>query len=86
MHGSFTGGYFRESSPFITRHRKLDNHPLHINNNDSESIGEDFKNGANNDDQEPSIRQIAMVEPMISRRKGILSSINSSCEDIGNYS
>lgn len=83
MHGSFTGGNFRESSPFITRHRKLDNHPLCINNNDSESIGEEFKNGTNYDDQEPSIRQIALVEPMMVKRKGILSSINSSCEDIG---
>lgn len=86
LHGSFTGGNFRDSSPFITRHRKLDNQPLFINNNDSESIGDDFRkeelNGMNNDDQEPSIRQVAMVGPMV-RRKGILSSINSSCEDIG---
>lgn len=92
LHGSFTGGhfnYFRESSPFITRHRKLDNHPLFINNNDSESYSEDFRkdelNGVNiGDDQEPSTRQIAMVGPMM-RQKGILSSINSSSEEIGDF-
>lgn len=90
-HGSFTGGgnfnYYRESSPFIARHRKLDNHPLYINNNDSESYSEEYRKDEMNglsygDDQEQSTRQIAMVGPMI-RRKGILNSINSSSEEIG---
>lgn len=90
LHGSFTGAnfnYYRESSPYISRHRKLDNQPLYINNNDSESYSEEQRkdelNGLNyGDDQEQSTRQVAMVGPMI-RQKGILNSINSSSEEIG---
>lgn len=87
LHGSLTG-HFRESSPFILRHRKLDPTPLYINNNEvdpyndaCEELRRDGFNG-NLDDQEPSKRQVAMVGPMI-RPRHILNSINSSSEEIG---
>lgn len=88
LHGSLTG-HFRESSPFITRHRKLDHTPLYINNNESEAFNDACEElrrdglNVNGDDQEPSKRQVAMVGPMI-RPRHILNSINSSSEEIGN--
>lgn len=87
LHGSLTG-HFRDSSPFITRHRKLDHTPLYINNNESETLNDgcedvrkDGLNG-NSDEVEQSKRQVAMVGPMI-RPRNLLSSINSSSEEIG---
>ena len=84
LYGSVTGHNLRDSSPFITRHRKLDHTPLYINNNESESISdviEDLKkDGINgNDDLK---RQVAMVGPMM-RPRHVLNSINSSSEEIG---
>lgn len=85
FHGSLTG-YLRESSPFVTKHRRLDNTPLFINNNDSITSGddEDMRKGlnGNSEEQEQNKRQVAMVGPMIRSRK-ILNSTNSSSEDIG---
>lgn len=86
LHGSLTGHlHFRESSPFITRHRKLDNTPLYINNNEEGLNDEDLrKDGVNGnaEEQEQSKRQVAMVGPMI-RSRNVLNSINSSSEEIG---
>lgn len=78
LHGSI-----RESSPFITKHRKLDNTPLYINNNDSEAVegDEEFRkiSGFGCDDHEDfKIRPQAIVRP-----RKLLSSINSSSEEIG---
>lgn len=78
LHGSI-----RESSPFITKHRKLDNTPLYINNNDSEAIegDEEFRkiSGFGCDEYEDlKIRPQAIVRP-----RKLLSSINSSSEEIG---
>lgn len=77
LHGSI-----RESSPFITKHRKLDNTPLYINNNDSEAVDgdEEFKkiSGFGCDDEDLKIRPKAIVRP-----RKLLSSIDSSSEEIG---
>lgn len=78
LHGSLTER-FRDSSPFITRHRKLDHTPLYINNNESETISDTC--GLNGNSEE-SKRQVAMVGPMI-RPRNVLNSINSSAEEIG---
>jgi guanylate cyclase, other len=82
LHGSLTGN-FRESSPFIPRHRRLDPSPLYINNNESEMYDglKDVMNG-NPEDQEQSKRQVAMVGPMI-RSRNLLNSIHSSSEETG---
>lgn len=83
LHGSVTG-HLRDSSPFITRHRKLDHTPLYINNNESETMGDIIddlrKDGINGNDE--SKRQVAMVGPMV-RPRHVLNSINSSSEEIG---
>lgn len=90
LHGSLTG-HLRDSSPFITRHRRLDHTPLYINNNESEMMNdvceELRKEGLNGncDEQEPSVRQVAMVGPMV-RPINVLNSINSSSEEIGKKS
>ena len=87
LHGSLTG-HFRDSSPFITRHRRLDHTPLYINNNETEMMNDvceelrkEVMNG-NSDEQEQSKKQVAMVGPMV-RPKNVLNSINSSSEEIG---
>lgn len=89
LHGSLTG-HLRDSSPFITRHRRLDHTPLYINNNESEindvceELPKEGLNG-NSDEQEQSKRQVAMVGPMV-RPMNVLHSINSSSEEIGRKS
>lgn len=85
LHGSLTG-HLRDSSPFITRHRRLDHTPLYINNNESEmnDFGEEFrKEGINGnvEEQEQSKKQVAMVGPMVVRPMNVLNSINSSSEE-----
>lgn len=83
LHGSLTG-HFRDSSPFITRHRRLDHTPLYINNNESETIDgcEDARKDGMNGSSDESNRQVARVGPMI-RPRNVLNSINSSSEEIG---
>lgn len=84
LHGSLTG-HFRESSPFITRHRRLDHTPLYINNNESEAMGdgcEDLRKDGLNGSSDEGKRQVAMVGPMM-RPRHVLNSINSSSEEIG---
>lgn len=71
LHGSLTG-HLRESSPFITRHRKLDHTPLYINNNESEAFSDacdDLRReglNGNGDDQDPSKKHsFIKVSPII---------------------
>lgn len=80
-----TGAHLRDSSPFITRHRKLDHTPLYINNNDNESetmgdvVEDSRKDGINGNDDVK--RQVVMVGPMI-RPYPVFNSGNSSREEI----
>lgn len=83
LHGSLTG-HFRDSSPFITRHRRLDHTPLYINNNESEALdgGEENRKDGMNGSSDESNRQVVRVAPMV-RPRNVLNSINSSSEEIG---
>jgi guanylate cyclase, other len=83
LHGSATGYNLRDSSPFITRHRKFDQTPLYINNNESKSICDLRKDVTNGNDEFK--KQIAMVGPTVRPRGNVLNSIDSSSEEIGNY-
>lgn len=74
------------SSPFISRHRKIDSTPLYINNNDSEMLTasnddtyEDLrKDELNGSTEDSSKKQIAMVRP----QTNMLNSRNSSTDEI----
>lgn len=76
-------GSFRESySPFISKHRKLDNTPLYINNNDSEMTAETLEDLRKDDTLNGSIEETSSKKQIAMVRPHILNSTHTSTDEL----
>lgn len=76
-------GSFRESnSPFISKHRKLDNTPLYINNNDSEMTAETLEDLRKDDTLNGSIEETSSKKQIAMVRPNILNSTHTSTDEL----